>query len=208
MQTETDDLVWLRVLQAISNESGEEAAAIACAGLSQSSSEVRRQACVYMAAHPDRRHVPWLLPALEDKQPLVICAAIEALAAGGMDDPAPLKPLLNSTSEEIQLAVAIALVRLNDAGGKPALERLAYSKDSQIRAQVARALGEYPDPEFIPILIRYLSDQAAIARAALASLPKVVGEDISQPANHPQLPIAERISRWKHWFERQESSKQ
>jgi bilin biosynthesis protein len=202
MATETDNLVWLSVLQAASNENSAEAATMVCAGLGHSSSEVRREACVYLTAHPDRRYAASLLPALEDSQSLVVCAAAEALAAAGMDDPAPLKRLLNSTDDEVQLAAAIALTQLNDPSGKPALERLAYSNDPQVRARVAHAMGEYPDPEFIPILIQLLSDRATVSRSALASLPQVTGEDIAKsPSSHP-LATAEQISRWKRWYER------
>jgi HEAT repeat protein len=202
MASETDDLIWLSVLQTLSKEGGEEAAEMAYAALGHSSSEVRHRACMHLAAHPDPRHVPLLLPTLDDSQPLVVCAAVEALAASGMDDTGPLKSLFNSTSEDVQLATATALAQLNDPAGKPALERLAYSNDPQIRARVAHAMGEHPDPTYIPFLIRFLSDHATVSHAALASLPLVVGEDISQPSNQSPLPVVERISRWKRWSER------
>ncbi len=203
MAAENDDLVWLGVLQAISNENGPEAAAIASAGLGHPSSEVRRKVCIYLAAHPDRQHIPRLLPALEDVQPLVVCAAVEALAASGTNDPAPFIKLLNSTNDDVQFAAATALVQMNDPAGKPALERLAYSNDPQIRALVARAMGEYPDPSFIPILIHLLSDKNAVSRVALSSLPRVVGEDIAKSSSqHPASPT-EQISSWKRWYERQ-----
>ncbi|MCC6125425.1 MAG: HEAT repeat domain-containing protein [Pirellulales bacterium] len=206
MAAESDDLVWLSILRAISNENGDEAATLACAALGHPACEVRRRACMLMAAHPDRRHASLLLPALEDSQPLVVCAALEALGAGGMDDPAPIKRLLNSPSDEIQLAAATTLMQLNDAAGKPALERLAHSGDPLIRARAARAMGEFPDPAFLPILIHLLSDKADVSRSALMSLPQVAGEDISQPAGQPPASTAERISRWKRWFEREGSA--
>jgi HEAT repeat protein len=203
MAAESDALVWLNVLEAASNENGPEAATIACAGLGHSSSEVRRQACIYLIAHPDRRHIASLLPVLEDAQPLVVCAAVEALSAAGLDDPAPLKRLLNSPDDQIQLAAAIALTQLGDASGKSALERLAYSNDPQIRARVAEVMGEYPDPSFVPLLIQLLSDKATISRAALASLPRVTGEDIAKSPPDRPLAVTEQISRWKRWYERQ-----
>jgi HEAT repeat protein len=208
MATESDDLVWLSVLRAVADENGEEAATLACAALGHPASEVRRGACLHLAAHPDRRHAPLLLPALDDSQPLVVCAALEALGAGGMDDPTPIKRLLNSPSDEIQLAAATALVQLRDAAGKPALERSAYSNDPLIRARAVRAMGKYPDPEFLPILIRLLSDKADVSRSALTSLPQVAGEDVSQPSGQPPASNAERISRWKRWFEREGSGRQ
>ena len=203
MAAENDDLVWLGVLQAVANENAAEAAAAVYPGLGHSSSEVRRRACAYLAAHPDRRYVPLLLPALEDTQSLVVCAAVEALAAAGLDDPSPLKSLLNSTDDEIQLAAATALTQLNYAAGKPALERLAYSNDPQVRARVARAMGEYPDPAFVPILIHFLSDKATVSRSALASLPQVTGEDFSKSPHQTPIATAEQITRWKRWYERQ-----
>jgi HEAT repeat protein len=203
MAKETDDLVWLGVLQALTNENQAEAADTIYAALGHASSEVRHKACLYLAAHPDRRHAPLLIPALDDSQPLVVCAAAEALGASGMDDTGPLKNLMNADGEDIQFAAACALAQLNDPSGKPALERLAYSKDPQMRARVARAMGDYPDPAFLPILIHDLGDQAAVARAALKSLPQVVGKDVSQPADAQPASIAARISLWKRWYERQ-----
>jgi HEAT repeat protein len=201
MAAESDDLVWLGVLQVVANENGEEAATLVSAGLGHSSSEVRRQACLYLAAHPDRHHALLLTAALKDPQITVVCAAVQALAAGGMDDPTPLRSLLSSTNDEIQLAAATALTHLHDSTGKPVLERLAYSNDPQVRTRVAVAMGENPDPAYLPILIHLLSDKAAVSRAALASLPQVLGEDISQPPDPPPAATTERIARWKRWFE-------
>jgi HEAT repeat protein len=120
-----------------------------------------------------------------------------------MDDTSPLKRLLNSTDEEILLAVAAALVKLDDPAGKPALERMAYSNDPLIRARVARVMGEYPDPAFLPILLHFLNDKASVTHAALKSLLQVAGEDPVKSTTQASLSTAEQISRWKQWYERQ-----
>ena len=158
--------------------------------MGNASAEVRRRACEHLAAHPDPAHVPVLIPALEDKDHAVVCAAARALAATGkMPDTKPLRNLLGSTNEDMQLEAALALTRLGDPSGKPALERLAYSRDPVVRAKTAQAMGDFPDPAFTATLIHLLNDNQTVARAALISLPKVVGEDVAQaPGQAPRPP--------------------
>jgi HEAT repeat protein len=120
-----------------------------------------------------------------------------------MPDTKPLHTLLNSTNEDIQLEAALALTRLGDASGKPALERLAYGRDPAVRAKTAQTMGEFPDPAFTAVLIYLLNDNITVARAALNSLSKVVGEDVAQAPGQAPATTTEQMLRWKHWHERQ-----
>lgn len=204
MSTEQDSLVWQSVLRAAADDGTQPAIELAYTAIGHTSAEVRRRACEHLAAHPDPAHVRVLLPALEDKDHAVVCAAARALAAGGkMPDTQPLRRLLASTNEDIQLEAALALLRLNDPSGIPALERLAYSRDPAVRAKTAQTMGEFPDPAFTAVLIHLLNDNLTVARAALASLPKVVGEDIAQSPGQAPTTTTEQMLRWKHWSERQ-----
>jgi HEAT repeat protein len=206
MAQEQDTLVWQSAMQAIGNDGSGQAFEIAYAGIGHASAEVRRRACEHLAAHPDAAHVNVLIPALEDRDQGVICAAARALAATGkMPDTQPLRRLLGSTNEDVQMEAALALTRLGDASGKPALERLAYSRDPAVRAKTARTMGEFPDPAFTPILIHLLNDNLTVARAALQSLPKVAGEDAAQAPGQAPATTTEQMLRWKHWYARQSS---
>ncbi|MGD0516991.1 MAG: HEAT repeat domain-containing protein [Thermoguttaceae bacterium] len=199
-----DELVWQSAMRAIADDPSQPAIDLAYTAIGHSSAEVRRRACEHLAAHPDPAHVPVLIPALEDKDPVVIRTAIRALAATEkMPDTKPLRNLLASTNEDIQLEAALALTRLGDSSGKPALERLAYSRDPIVRAKTAQAMGDFPDETFTATLIRLLNDNQTVARAALNSLPKVVGQDVAQPPGQAPPTTSEQILRWKHWYERQ-----
>lgn len=202
--TDRDELVWQDAMRAIADDGSQPATDLTYAAIGRSSSEVRRRACEHLAAHPDQAHVPVLLPVLEDKDPAVIRAAIRALAAtNNMPDAKPLRGLLGSAGEDIQMEAALALTRLGDASGKPALERLTMSRDPIVRSKAAQAMGEFPDPAFTATLIRLLNDNQTVARAALISLPKVVGQDVTQSQGQAPPTTVEQILRWKRWHERQ-----
>jgi HEAT repeat protein len=202
MTTETDPVVWFRALEAIENETSEPAVRMARLALNQSAGEVRRKACEFLAGHPDSANETFLLPLLKDPQQAVVLAATRALGvAGTMRNSAALKTELASSSEEVQLAAAFALARLNDPAGEDSIERLSYSHDIRIRGQLAQGLGELGEKRFTGVLIRLLDDsKATVSHAALASLPKATGRDVSQSANDITISTSEQIGRWKKWW--------
>jgi HEAT repeat protein len=202
MTTETDPVVWTRALEAIDNESGEPAVRMARLALSQNSGEVRRKACEFLTSHPDPGHKPFVLPLLNDPEQPVVIAAIRALgAAGRMTNTAALKNELAASSEDIQLAAAIALARLHDQAGEDALQRLSYSRDIRIRSQLAQSLGELGEVRFASILVRLLDDsKATVSHAALVSLPRVTGHDVAQSADGTTVLTNEQMARWKKWW--------
>jgi len=201
---EPDQLVWRSVLTAIAGDGSEAAVRLAGAGLSHPAAEVRRRACEHLAAHPSERTAKLLMPALEDDSLSVVCAAVRALAAAGrIDDTEPLHRLLGRGNEYVRIETAVALRRLGDAAGTDELKRLSYSSDPEIRRRVASSLGERPEPEFMPALIRMLDDRRASVRsAALASLPKVAGQRAADTVESESATTTERIRRWKQWYQR------
>jgi HEAT repeat protein len=202
MTTETDAVVWARALEAAENEGSEPAVRMARLALTQNSGEVRRRACEFLAALPDPAHESFLLPLLNDPEQTVVLAAIHALgAAGQISNIAALKNELASSAEEVQLAAAIALARLHDPAGGDAIRGLSYSRDIRIRGQLAQSLGDLGDERFISILVRLLDDsKATVSHAALASLPRVVGRDVSQSADGTSVSMSEQMARWKKWY--------
>jgi HEAT repeat protein len=200
---ESDELVWQGVFSALADDASEPSIRLAYAAISHPSAEVRRRACEHLAAHPHPAHAKMLLPALEDQHEAVVCAAVRALGATGrLDDTEPLRWLLRTTSQDVRLETARALIRLGDPTGKAALERLAYSADPKVRYRAAVAMGETAESAFTPTLIRLLDDRPAVCRAALEGLPKVVGRDASA-SKEEQAPAttSERVRRWKQWFD-------
>jgi HEAT repeat protein len=202
MTSETDPIVWFRALEAIDNEPSEPAVRMAHLALSQSAGEVRRKACEYLAGHPDPAHESFLLPLLSDPQQAIVLAAIRALgAAGRMENTSALKNELAASSEEVQLAAAVALARLNDPVGDNAIDRLSYSRDVRIRGQLAQGLGELGERRFTAVLIRLLDDsKATVSHAALASLPKITGRDLALSIDGGSVSAGEQMARWKKWW--------
>jgi len=208
---ETDQLVWQSVLDAVAKDSSEPASRLACAAIRHPSPEVRRRACQHLAAHGgfDRDHTAVLQQALQDENPLVVRAAVRALAAlGRIDDTEPIERLLLAADDPVRLEAATALCRLGASSGPAALERLSYSGNDAVRRQVAVAMGQIGDPSFTPSLIRLLDDQHDVRTAALGALPKVVGHDVAEAASVSPPSFAERVAAWKRWHRHEQDTLQ
>ena len=217
-----DQLVWQNALQAVERNPHEPAIRLAYAATTHSSPEVRRRACENLAACPQPQHASVLLPTLQDTSDSVVCAAVRALGTlGHVDDTGsldtePLRNLMTATNETVRIEVAIALTRLGDEKGAAALERLAHSNDPAVQYRVVIAMGEMPDPAFVPTLISLLDAKMAVSRGALSSLPKVVGRDVAMEDIQSSATITptaaptttQRIQRWKRWYYRQASTGQ
>jgi HEAT repeat protein len=73
-----------------------------------------------------------------------------------------------------------------------------------VRNRAAIAMGETPDPSFLPDLIHLLDDRPEIRRAALASLPRVAGRECPDAeASTSTTTHASEAERWKEWFHSQ-----
>jgi len=197
---EPDPLVWQAVFTTIHGDDSEPSIRLARAALSHESPDVRRRACEHLAAHPAPAHEPVLLPALEDPTDSVRAAAVTALVAGqSLDNPEPLERLAAHGNGRLRVQAAVALCRLGDPAGPPALDRLSHSDDPNERRWVAEAMGTVPDPSFAAALIRMLDDRPSVRQAALASLPSVAGRDVAQSAESPEPDVEHRVELWKAW---------
>ncbi len=198
---EDDGLVFQSVLDAVADHESEAADRIAYAAVGHPSPEVRRRGCARLAAHPNPKHTPVLLPAVDDENASVAAAAVQALGVcGHVTDTDSLIELLRTGNEPLQLEAALALIHLSDPRGIAALERLVYSRDAAVRRRVAEKMGELADPAFTATLVRLLDDRVSVMRAALAALPHTVGEDKSLSADGSPASTTERVRRWKAWF--------
>jgi hypothetical protein len=114
--------------------------------------------------------------------PLVRAAALQALARHGDAADAPLvAKSLVSPFRQVRLAAAKALQRLHD----PAVADLLWPRlvnaeeDSDVRTEVAIALGQYPTPAVFNALVAALSQrELAVNTAALDSLRMITGKDL------------------------------
>jgi HEAT repeat protein len=210
MLGEADGLVWVSIFDLLAEDAREPAMRLAYAALGHPALEVRRRACDYLAAHPDARHGPLLLASLDDRSPAVVAAAVKALSRlDSLENRRPLERLLNCADHQLRVEVAAALAHLGADSGNAALERLAFDPDPKVRRAAAIAMGEVPDKSFLPDLIRLLDDRPEIRQAALASLPRVAGEDAGRSASASDSSeksvtfspsAADESQRWKEWF--------
>ena len=198
---ETDQLVWQNALSAVSHDDGEAAVRLAHAAVKHDSAEVRRRACEYLSNHPHPRHVPILMPVIEDHNLTVAKAAVEALGkCGPTADTGQMKKLLLTGNAALRLQTAVALIRLGDPDGADALRRLADNDDPRIRIEVAQEIGRVGDRTFIPILIRFLDDRAGVRREALAALEKISNQNPVYDYGPGRKTTSEQVELWKKWY--------
>ena len=138
---EDDPVVWQALLQITAQDARPAAEQLAYLAVGNASSDVRRRACDYLAAHPDRRHIPVLMPMLGDPSSTVAIAAVRGLGAiGTLDDPRPLVDLLLTNDRPLRLEVAVNLVKLkNDQGA--ALARIGARSRHAVAARRRPANG-------------------------------------------------------------------
>jgi HEAT repeat protein len=198
VEVESDPVVWRAVFSTIANDASEPSARLAYAASQHPAPEVRRMACTHLVAHPGPKHAPVLLRALNDSHSEVVRQAVRALGmGGGLEDCQTLKRMLGSADESLRVEVAMALARLGDESGPPALERLAHSNDPIIRRQTAAAMGQVPSPVYKASLIGLLDDQYSIRVAALESLSKIGSPEDSASDPAQQGTTDEQVGRWK-----------
>jgi len=130
----------------------------------------------------------------EDRDPLVRAAAIKALARFGESDDAMLiLPWLSrksTMSVQVRRAAANAMQRLHYPPVVPALLRSLSDKDeeSQVRAAVATALGQYPENQvFMGLIAALRTTDLSINLFAAQSLHMLTGQTFGTD--------------WDAWFE-------
>jgi HEAT repeat protein len=178
---------------------------LAYLAVGNASSDVRRRACDYLAAHPDRRHVAILMPMLADPSSTVAIAAVRGLGAiGSLDDPRPLTDLLLTNDRPLRLEVATNLVKLKVDGGRAALQRMAMDPDNQMRLDVAQRMGELGEQGFLPTLLELAAERSDVGRVALESLTKLTGQDFSRDAEGSLVSRDAQLTLWQNWYRRQQ----
>ncbi len=205
MARESDALVWIDVFDLLAVDAREPAIRLAYGALSHPSPEVRRRACEQLAAHPANAHGPLLLVSLDDPNSVVVEAAVKALGRlDSLPDTGPLERQLANPDHQLRVEAAKTLIHVGADSGIAALERLAFDTDPKVRNRAAIAMGETPDPSFLPDLIHLLDDRPEIRRAALASLPHVAGRECpAAQASTSTTAHASEAERWKEWFHSQ-----
>jgi HEAT repeat protein len=200
IKAEKDPEVWRSALAAVATSAHHGALRMAYQGLSSPAAEVRAAACLYLAAHGHPNHAPLLMRAVTDSDAAVRLAAIRALGSvGTLEEPSPLVAFLSAPDKNLRVEAALSLARLRVERGTAALERLALDADQEIRLRAAQAMGEIADPLFLPALVAMLGDQPAVRSAAMASLARVAGRDVThQPGS--TLSDEDKARRWQRWY--------
>lgn len=200
---ESDGLVWRGLFAALATDASERSAALAYAGLSHPSPEIRRLSCEHLGRMPQPVHTPVLLAALADPHVSVVIEAVRALGHPGMlREPGPIEPLLLAGDVHLRFSAAQALHANNLPQGAAALERLAHDRDPEVRRRAAAVMGTTSDAVFIPTLIGLLDDTLGVRQAVVESLVKLVGSDVSVRPGEPLPSLADRAAAWKAWYSR------
>lgn len=117
----------------------------------------------------------------EQTDPLVKGFAVRALGRHGDASDAPLVVKeLNSQYRPVRLEAAKALQRLHDPAAADAIWKklIDQTEDSEIRTELAIALGQYPTDAVFQALIAALDHrELAVNLAALDSLQTITGKD-------------------------------
>lgn len=196
---ESDPLVLELTLTALSQEPGAPAMRLAATCLAHRSPEVRRRACLNLAAHPRAEDERLLLRALTDPSVPVAIAAAQGLGAlGHLDDPQPLRQAAQTGPDSLRAEAIIALARMDDPAGYEGLLRLSGSGDPTLRRRAAVTMGELGDLRYATILAGLLLDRPAVRRAALDSLQQLAGRDVAADGS-PPADSSEVARRWKQW---------
>lgn len=115
----------------------------------------------------------------KDESPLVRAAALQALGRhGDASDAAIVATGLDSKFRQVRLAAAKALQRLHDPAVADKLwpKLIDRAEDSDVRTEIAIALGQYPTPAVFQALVAALSQrELAVNIAALDSLRSLTG---------------------------------
>ena len=148
----------------------------------------RRQSIARLAAAPfggEDAYVSAYRLLIDDPDPTVRAACIQALALHGSADDVPLIiPRLRDQFTFVRWHAAKALQQLHHTDApQPLMRTLQTDEDPDVRAAAAAALGQYPSRPVLDVLIGALNDRDfAIVSAAHDSLTMLTGQQLSRQA--------------------------
>jgi len=153
--------------------------------------ENARRGTILLANAPWGGATPYLrmyrLYAEDSLDPLVRAAAIQALGRHGAPEEAVLvAKSLPSPFRQVRLAAAKALQRLHDPAVADSMwtRMIDPNEDSDVRAEIAIALGQYPTPAVFNALVAALSQRdLAVNVAAVDSLRCITGQNFGIDEN-------------------------
>lgn len=120
----------------------------------------------------------------------------------------------NATQRITEMQQAVASVRQADlpaAARQQAAERIAQmasDADQSVRIRAAQAMGDLADPAFTPVLMGQLDDQMDVQIAAMASLERIAGRDVTAQPDGRALSTDERARTWQLWYREQQNAQQ
>jgi len=165
--------------------------------LQDNSSSVRSSAAEKLGHFADQEVIKALIPKLEDESYFVRSWSAESL--GKIGDSQAIVPLVTALSKEKEIEVSCAIVRaLGQFKGEshaveallPLLKNPEY--DSDLRCQVALALGKLGDSKAVPPLIQTLSDKDDNVRFCSIEALGSLGDERA-------LPILTHIMEKEEW---------
>lgn len=124
--------------------------------------------------------------------------SLRALAATG--DPEQTEWIAQSLSagdRQLRIAAAIGLVRLNDARGLPALERLGSEPNVQVRRALLAQLEESRDPRLAYVVVRLLNDRPDVGRLALQTLNNWAVSGVLPTVAPPEASFLDQRLAWQ-----------
>lgn len=221
MTHEQDRLVWRIVMSSIEKDNYEDTAQLALLAINHNWPDIRILGCQHFGSHGSPQYVPWLLPLLNDKNPSVQLAAINALglchnpiAITGIQngsqnqDPGPsLRAFLTHSNRRIRFHTVVALSRLGDIEGMRELVRLSNDSLSSTRIDAIKEMGNSGQTRFVEPLIQlaWTERNHSTLKEILNSLEKLVPNseqptELASTKNH-----SEQAKIWMDWWQKQNS---
>ena len=148
--------------------------------LASSDMGIRRQAVAEISRSRQSRVIPWLIPLLQDKEPILRQETANSLGILRAIQAAPdlRKLLLKDKETQVRQSAAIALTYLNDPGSQDALIKALKDDHSGVRYAAARALGSMRSAKAVKPLLKALkSKDAGMRRSAAGALGMIQSKD-------------------------------
>lgn len=216
---EQDDTVWRQVMAACSRDATEDSAQLALLAINHRWPDIRVLGCEHVARHGRPEQGLWVLPLLDDANPRVQLAAVEA--AGRCHNPVVIEgtirpgeegghpglvTLLAHPNERLSRAAAFSLSRLGDARGMQELVRMSYHENPTVRREIAMRMGDSGRTRFIEHLVRmgHTEQHTQVQRAILESLNRLVPPDNRPRGLGETSDAGEQITRWVAWSQQQQ----